>query len=97
MLVVARSWYKNFDSYEPVAGQSLPACCVDEQKQWAWESEGAVISRGVQAAYRKPVVAAPAKVAILGEIDTNDPHVPEDPQPTQHPALLADVIAQWHL
>ena len=56
-----------------------------------------MISRGARAAYREPVVAIPVEVAILGMIDTNDPHVPEDLQPMQRPAPLADVIDQWHL
>ncbi len=56
-----------------------------------------MLLRGIPAAYHEPVVVALAEVAILDGIDTNDPHVPEDLQPTQHPVLLADVIAQWHL
>ena len=61
-----------------------------------WELEGAVISRGVRVVYREPVATTLAKVATLGEIDTNDPRAPEDLQPTQRPALLADVVVQWH-
>ena len=97
MPVAARLWYRNFDSCEPIAGQSLPTCCVDGQKQQAWELEGAVISRGVRAAYREQVAANLAKGATLGEINTSNPPVPEDPQPMQCPALLADVVVQWHL
>ncbi len=62
-----------------------------------WELEGVAISRGARAAYREPVMAIPVKVAILGVIDTNDPHALEDLQPMQHPALLTDVVDQWHL
>ena len=62
-----------------------------------WELEGAMISQGVRVVYHEPVAATLVKEAILGEIDTNNPHVPEDLQPTQRPVLLADVIAQWHL
>ena len=47
-------------------------------------------------AYHEPAVEVPAKVAILGVIDTIVLHVPEDSQPTQHLALLADIVAQWH-
>ncbi len=97
MPVVARLWCRNFGSYEPVAERSLPACCVDGQKLRAWELEGAVISLGVQVAYREPVATILVEVVILDGIDTNDPHVSEDPQPMWHPALPADVIAQWHL
>ncbi len=100
MLVAARSWYRNFDSCEPIVGQSLPKYCVDgqkEQKERVWKSEGAVISQGAWAAYHEPVVAIPVKVATLGVIGTNDLHALEDPQPTQRPALPADVAAQWHL
>ena len=96
MLVAAQSWYRNFDSCEPIAGQSLPKYCVDGQKQRAWELEGVVISRGARAACCEPVVAIPVKVAILSVIGTNDLHVPEDPLPTQRLALLSDVFAQWH-
>ena len=53
-----------------------------------------MISRDVQVACRESVVAVPAKVGIWGVIDTNDPHVPEDLQPTPRPAPLADVTAQ---
>ena len=97
MLVAAQSWYRNSGSCEPVAEQSLPKYSVDGQKQRAWELESAVISRGARAAYREPVMAVPVKVAILGMIDTNNLHALEDPQPMQRPALLADVIDQWHL
>ena len=56
-----------------------------------------MISQGARVAYREPVVAIPVKVAILGVINTNDPHAPEDLQPTQRPAPLTDVIDQWRL
>ena len=53
-----------------------------------------MISRGVRAACRESVAAVPVKVAIWGMINANNPHVPEDPQPTPRPAPLADVAAQ---
>ncbi len=56
-----------------------------------------VILQGTWAAYRELVMAIPVKVAILGVTDTNDPHVPEDLQPTQRPAPPTDVIDQWRL
>ena len=62
-----------------------------------WESEGAVISRGAQAAYHELVMAIPVKAATLGVIDTNDLHELEDPQPMQRPALPADIATQWRL
>ncbi len=54
-----------------------------------------MISQGSRVVYRGPVMATLAKEVILGEIDANDLHVPEDLQPVQRPALPADVIAQW--
>ncbi len=56
-----------------------------------------MFSQGTRAAYRELVVAIPARVAILGMIDTNNPHVPEDLQPMQRPAPLPDAVDQWHL
>ena len=96
MLVAAQWWYKSSDSCEPIVEQSLPTCYADGQKRWAWELEGAAILWGAQVVYREPVVAIPVEGAISGVTDTSDLHAPEDPQPTQHPALLVDVIAQQH-
>ena len=97
MPAVAQLWYRNFDSCGPVAGQSLPACCVVERTQRAQGLRVAVISPSIQAAYHGAVAATLAKVATSGEINSVDPHMPEDLQPTLRLALLADVAVQWHL
>ena len=53
-----------------------------------------MILQGARVVYHGPVAATLAKEVILGEIDANDLHGPEDLQPAQRLALLADVIAQ---
>ena len=55
-----------------------------------------MILQDAQVVCRGPVVATLVKEAILGKIDATDLHVPEDLQPAQCPAPLADVVAQWH-
>ena len=54
-----------------------------------------MILQGAQVVYHGPVVATLAKKAILGGIDANDLHAPEDLQPAQCPAPLVDIVAQW--
>ncbi len=56
-----------------------------------------MILPSAQAVYHEVVAVTLAEVVTSGEIDSVNPRMPEDLQPTLRLALLADIAAQWHL